>query len=552
MRIVPSSPAGPRIPVNGSWNPSMTTLSAVLSPLFDVQDFAPHGMCLAWQPGVLWLHVASDVLTGLAYYSIPIVLVVLVWKRRDLGFGWVAALFAAFILACGTTHMMGVWTLWNPDYYAQGVIKAITAVVSVATAIVLWPLLPRMLATPTPAQLTLVNTALEAEIGEKEAVASRLRDSERRYASVFDNVAEALFTFTVDRDGLFRFDMINPTAAQALDVRRDAVIGLRLDEAMPAETAQLLHERFTATCASGTPREFEQTAEMPGGRTAWDIVVVPLRDADGHVGKLLVTARDISARKRLEEEVLQASKLATIGTMSAGIAHEMSQPLNAISLWATMGRRRIGSGDASATETVTQALTVIEEQALRMRKIIDHMRAYSRRDDGETAPFDAAEAVRHAIVMMEQDLMSREITLTVDITDDAAAVVDGRAVQFEQVIVNLLANARDAVSGRREAEPDAPRHIALHLRNQDDAVEVVVKDTGGGIPRSVSGRLFEPFFTTKPAGTGTGLGLAICQRIIHSMGGTITADTVDKGQPTAGARLRISVPLHRPPSPEES
>ena len=136
---------------------------------------APHGFCIAWQPSLLALHVVSDTLIALSYYSIPLALVWLVVRRRDLSFGWALMLFATFILACGTTHLMDIWTLWHADYALQGVIKAITAVASVLTAILLWPLVPRLLEAPSPAVLAEANARLADQIREKQAALDALR-----------------------------------------------------------------------------------------------------------------------------------------------------------------------------------------------------------------------------------------------------------------------------------------------------------------------------------------------------------------------------------------
>ncbi len=121
--------------------------------LFSADDLTPHGFCLLWRPDLIWLHVASDSVIGVAYYSIPIALAYFVWRRSDLTFGWIFWLFAVFILACGTTHWFEIWTLWHPDYATQGLLKAATARASLVTAFLLWPLLPKALALPSPSML---------------------------------------------------------------------------------------------------------------------------------------------------------------------------------------------------------------------------------------------------------------------------------------------------------------------------------------------------------------------------------------------------------------
>ncbi|HOQ45382.1 MAG TPA: ATP-binding protein [Bryobacteraceae bacterium] len=150
-------------------------------------EFMPHGHCYFWEPSVLWLNVVSDVVIALAYYSIPLILFSFARKRTDLSFSWIFLAFAAFIFACGTTHVMGVWTVWNPTYRLDGVIKAITAVASIATAIALWQLVPALLVMPSPAQLQEINEALANEIEERRAAEERVRlineELERRVAA---------------------------------------------------------------------------------------------------------------------------------------------------------------------------------------------------------------------------------------------------------------------------------------------------------------------------------------------------------------------------------
>ncbi|MEI9898536.1 MAG: hypothetical protein WDN28_32950 [Chthoniobacter sp.] len=124
----------------------------------------PHGHCYLWTPGVVWLHVVSDGLIALAYYSIPITLAWFVRRRKDIDFRWMFVCFAVFILACGTTHLMEIWNVWHGSYWLSGTIKALTAAASVPTAILLTRLMPQALALPSPAALAQVNAALEEEI----------------------------------------------------------------------------------------------------------------------------------------------------------------------------------------------------------------------------------------------------------------------------------------------------------------------------------------------------------------------------------------------------
>ncbi|OQW45853.1 MAG: hybrid sensor histidine kinase/response regulator [Proteobacteria bacterium SG_bin6] len=136
--------------------------------------YAPHGYCLLWQPGLVWTHVVSDLLIAAAYFTIPIALISFIRRRRDVHFGWMVWLFALFILACGTSHLMQVWNLWHGDYALEGLVKAITAFASVPTAILLWRLIPQALALPSPRQLALANAELEGLVDERDAALARL------------------------------------------------------------------------------------------------------------------------------------------------------------------------------------------------------------------------------------------------------------------------------------------------------------------------------------------------------------------------------------------
>jgi signal transduction histidine kinase len=141
---------------------------AFLTQLLSSQGFEPHGHCYLWLPEILWLHVLSDAFIALAYYSIPIALIYLVHKRRDLTYGWMVAMFGAFILLCGTTHVINMWTMWHGTYRLEGLVKLLTAAVSITTAVALWPLIPTLIALPSPSQLEQANRELQAQIVERQ------------------------------------------------------------------------------------------------------------------------------------------------------------------------------------------------------------------------------------------------------------------------------------------------------------------------------------------------------------------------------------------------
>jgi signal transduction histidine kinase len=153
-----------------------------LQELFLSRGLPPHGYCLLWQPSLIWTHVVSDAVIAAAYFSIPLVLATLLARRREIEFGWVVVLFAVFILACGTTHVMSILVLWVPAYGIEGLIKVVTAIASLVTAIALWPLLPKLAALPSPRQLQVANEQLRREAQERERTEEMLRHSQKMEA----------------------------------------------------------------------------------------------------------------------------------------------------------------------------------------------------------------------------------------------------------------------------------------------------------------------------------------------------------------------------------
>jgi signal transduction histidine kinase len=144
-------------------------MSSFLERLVDSSTLSPHGICLLWEPELIWLHVLSDAVIAASYFSIPFALAIIVSKRRDFQFGWVAWAFATFILACGLTHIFSIYTLWVPIYGIEGIVKAITAAASIVTAVMLWPLIPKVLAIPSAEQLHEAHVALEEEGKQRRA-----------------------------------------------------------------------------------------------------------------------------------------------------------------------------------------------------------------------------------------------------------------------------------------------------------------------------------------------------------------------------------------------
>ncbi|MDP1586128.1 MAG: ATP-binding protein [Prosthecobacter sp.] len=176
-----------------------------LTEWFDTQGFMPHGHCYLWTPELLWSFIVSESLIVAAYFSIPVALVWFVRQRKDLQFNWIFILFSIFIFACGSTHLIGIWTIWNPDYWLDAGVKLFTAAVSLVAAVLLWPLIPKALKVPSTKQLEDVVTRLQGEAARRDEAEAQLsllnkilEQRTRQLESI--NLELQAFTYSVSHD----------------------------------------------------------------------------------------------------------------------------------------------------------------------------------------------------------------------------------------------------------------------------------------------------------------------------------------------------------------
>lgn len=257
--------------------------------------FIPHGHCYLWKPELVWLHLLSDSLIALAYYSIPLTLIYFVRQRRDLPFNWIFLLFSAFIVACGTTHVMEVWTLWHPTYWLAGALKAVTAVVSLYTASALVPLVPQALALPSPGQLEVTNQALQSEIGERQqAEAALKRAYEELEAKVVSRTAELgkakdeLELRVAERTA--ELIHTNEQLQQELEERKQIEEALRISQTRFSGILEIADDAIISVDASQRILLFNRGAEKIFGYAVQDVLGQPL--------DLLIPLRFIGAHRQ--------------------------------------------------------------------------------------------------------------------------------------------------------------------------------------------------------------------------------------------------------------
>jgi C4-dicarboxylate-specific signal transduction histidine kinase len=232
-----------------------------------------------------------------------------------------------------------------------------------------------------------------------------------------------------------------------------------------------------------------------------------------------------------QEQLVQAGKLATLGELTTGVAHELNNPLNNIGLFVGNVVDLIELG-VTDKEKIVREMRHAMQQVRKATEIISHLRTFGRAAPVSREPVSLREVIDRAVSLVREQLRLRDIEVTVDLGSEEPVVV-GNPIQLEQVFINLLTNARDAVA-------DSPRKaIRISGSVGSAAVEIAFVDTGGGIPPALERRIFDPFFTTKGVGKGTGLGLSITYGIIKEHGGTISV----MSRPGEGATFLIRLPL---------
>ncbi|HEY9634283.1 MAG TPA: PAS domain S-box protein [Coleofasciculaceae cyanobacterium] len=269
------------------------------------EGFIPHGHCYLWKPDLVWLHVVSDCLIGLAYYSIPLMLVYFVRSRRDVPFDWIFWMFGTFIIACGTTHLLEVWTLWHPVYWLSGFIKAITALASLGTAVLLALLIPKALALPSPAQLEVANLALRNEIAHRQEAEEALHRREQEFKALVENAPDVIARYDRQRRNLY----VNPAIEWESGVPPHAFLGKTVSEiGYPEEFAQRWEAWFQDVFLTGETRWEEFNYFTPKGLKFYQVRIVPEFATDSSVESILTIARDITQIKQAEEALQRANQ----------------------------------------------------------------------------------------------------------------------------------------------------------------------------------------------------------------------------------------------------
>ncbi|MBD2524635.1 response regulator [Nostoc sp. FACHB-133] len=558
-------------------------MSELWTNFFTSGSFIPHGHCYLWQTNLVWLHILSDAFIALAYYSIPATLFYFVRKRQDLPFDWIFLLFSAFIVACGTTHLIEIWTLWHPTYWVSGFVKAVTAMISVITAVQLVSLVPQALALPSPAQLEQANQELQTQIAERlrvekelrkyqnhleEMVAIRtneitktneqlqqeilerqrilevLRQSEERYRYLAEAIPQLVWT--TDANG--ECDFFNQNWCEYTGLTLKQSLGSGWLAALHPDDVQNANKVWSNAVKNSTTYNNEYRFKRASdGSYRWQLARgLPLKDEQGIVVKWFGTCTDIHEQKQILEErahLLELEQIARAKAETANrikdeflavLSHELRTPLNAILGWSKLLQsRRLDQAKTS------EALATIERNANLQVQLIEDLLDISRILQGKLTlnitKINLESTILSALETMRLAAETKLIEVS-KVFEPNVGQVMGDSTRLQQVVWNLLSNAL-------KFTPKGGK-IEVRLEQADGYAQIIVSDTGKGISPEFLPFVFDYFRQADSTSTrnfgGLGLGLAIVRNIVEIHGGIVKAKSEGEDK---GAIFTVSLPL---------
>ena len=371
------------------------------------------------------------------------------------------------------------------------------------------------------------------DVTEATLAAEQVKKSEERYRILVEDSPAMICRYRPDLTLTFG----NRPLATYLECTPEELPGVDLGSWMSDEQRAAFIQRLASLTAEQPVSTAEISLQLPGREHAWWVWSDRgVFDEHGQLIEVQAVGRDNTEVRRSQQQLTQSAKMATLGEMATGLAHEINQPLNVMRMAIVNVLKRLGNGDVQI-DYLTDKLNRIDAQVQRAAKVVDHMRVFGRRSEIEQQLFNPASAIEGTLSLLAEGMRGKGVDLRISETGFEVQV-RGYVDQLEQVLINLMVNARDALLSKREKDSSFKPWISIYAERDEQSVRLWVEDNGGGIDPRLLERIFEPFFTTKPIGIGTGLGLSVSYGIIDNMGGQLSVRNSAQG-----ARFCIELPV---------
>jgi PAS domain S-box-containing protein len=384
-------------------------------------------------------------------------------------------------------------------------------------------------------------TGINLDITDRKEAEAALRASERQYREIFENISVCMFLLDVTPDGRFKIAGFNPAEEKAVGLSNGDVTGRFVEEVFAEELAQKLTANYRRCLEAGTPIQYDDELNLPGGRRHFHSNLIPMRTAAGRIHRIVGVCIDDTDRKQAEDAVRQSldeiahlDRVAAMGELAASLAHELNQPLAAILLNSQAASRFLSARppDLARVRACLEDIAADDERA---GEVIQRLQGLLKKGESQASLVYLNEVVRDALRLLGNDALLRQVSVKFEPLSSLPPVL-GNRIQLYQVTLNLVVNALDAAADR----PPGDRWVLVRTVEADGGgIELTVADSGRGIAGTDLARVFEPFFTTKP--DGLGMGLAISKSIVQAHRGRIWAEN----RPGSGAIFRCVLPVAR-------
>ena len=362
---------------------------------------------------------------------------------------------------------------------------------------------------------------------EVEQTSRQVTEQRRFIERVVDSLPHGLYV--VDRE--YRIQAWNRKRETGMQgVSREEALGRTIFEILHRQPADVLRREFDDVFASGQVQHFFTESKLTGDLRTFRISKIPMRLDDATVTHVITIGEDVTDSVQAQQRFAQTEKLAAVGTLAAGVMHEINNPLATIAACAESMQIKFEQYDPAAVAPYAEYLKLIDNEVHRCKRIVDGLLDFSRPKGAVKEPVGVNAVIEQTLFLLKHHTRFKQLSVTTDLDPAAEGGVEGNPEQLIQVFMALLLNAMDAMNGGGR--------ITIRTRPVAGGVAAEVADTGHGIARSEVTKIFEPFYTTKPPGRGTGLGLSICYGIIADHGGRIDVES----EPGRGTTFRILLP----------
>jgi len=504
---------------------SMAALWPFLGRGLTGMQFMPHTFCYLGNKTLITTHLVSDLLIGISYVVISLTLVYLVRASHGgIPFHWMFLAFGTFIIACGATHFMEAFTLWVPIYWASAYVKVVTAAASVATAIALPLAMPQI---RRNVQAVSVSEARAQELAQTNQQLSAANDKlqeldrlRRRFvARASADIGD--WEWEIDTGEVHWSDEVKVMHGFAPGSFHGSYEEW-LHSVYP-EDRELTTNAVAVALQTRSDYEVEYRTIQPDGSIKWIVGRAAVEcDAKRNPIRAIGMCMDVTHRKLTEETLRKTEKLAAAGRLAATIAHEVNNPLEAVTNLIFLARNEEDGAERN------RLMEMADKELQRVSHITRQTLGFYR-DTGRAVKVDLSEVVNNVLDVFQGKLKSKGVAAHFETRGET--VVYGAPGEITQVVSNLVSNAIDA--------SPSGSSIRVRVTHRPDGVVLVISDHGSGIPSTARPKVFEPFFTTKKD-VGTGLGLWISRRIVESHGGTIRFRS-SNGSKAAGTVFRVSL-----------